>query len=123
MVEHLGLEPSFASLQGRPADPARAPIGFSQWGQTLQLRVHGAMARREGLTPRMGEMVPGVGFEPTSPRLQRGAFTRSASQAKSIGAADGNRTHVCAWATHGSAIELRTLVHRAGLEPAEPEGT
>ena len=41
-----------------------------------------------------------------------------------IGAADGNRTHVCALATHGSAIELRTLlVHRAGLEPAEPEGT
>jgi hypothetical protein len=25
-----------------------------------------------------------------------------------IGAADGNRTHVCALATHGSAIELRT---------------
>ena len=40
-----------------------------------------------------------------------------------IGAADGNRTHVCALATHGSAIELRTLVHRAGLEPAKPEGT
>ena len=40
-----------------------------------------------------------------------------------IGAADGNRTHVCVVATHGSAIELRTLVHRAGLEPAEPEGT
>lgn len=27
------------------------------------------------------ELVPGVGFEPTSPRLQRGAITRSASQA------------------------------------------
>ena len=26
LVEHLGLEPSFASLQGRPADPARAPM-------------------------------------------------------------------------------------------------
>jgi plasmid replication initiation protein len=68
-------------------------------------------------------MVPGVGFDPTSPRLQRGAFTRLASQAIAIGAADGNRTHVCAWATRGSAIELRMLVHRAGLEPAEPEGT
>ena len=44
-------------------------------------------------------------------------------QAVRIGAADGNRTHVCALVTHGSAIELRTLVHRAGLEPAEPEGT
>ncbi len=40
-----------------------------------------------------------------------------------IGAADGNRTHVCALATHGSAIELRTLVHRAGLEPAKHIGT
>ena len=80
-MEHLGLEPSSISLQGRYADPARAPIGFAQWGQTLQLRVHGAMARRKGLTPRMGDMEPGVGFEPTSPRLQRGAFTRLASQA------------------------------------------
>ena len=53
--------------------------------------------------------MPGVGFEPTSPRLQRGAFTRLASQAIQVGAADGNRTHVCAVAPHGSAIELRTL--------------
>lgn len=75
-----------------------------------------------GLTPANG-VVPGVGFEPTSPRLQRGAFTRLASQANAIGAADGNRTHVCAVAPRGSAIELRTLVHRAGLEPAKPEGT
>ena len=80
-MEHLGLEPSSISLQGRYADPARAPNGLSKRGQTLRLRVHGAMARREGLTPRMGDMVPGVGFEPTSPRLQRGAFTRLASQA------------------------------------------
>jgi len=71
LVEHLGLEPSSISLQGRYADPARAPIGFALGGQTLQLRVHGAMARREDLTPRMGDMVPGVGFEPTSPQLQR----------------------------------------------------
>jgi hypothetical protein len=28
------------------------------------------------------ELVPGVGFEPTSPHLQRGAVTRSASQAR-----------------------------------------
>ena len=35
-----------------------------------------------GLTPTDGVMVPGVGFEPTSPRLQRGAFTRLASQAE-----------------------------------------
>ena len=35
-----------------------------------------------GLTPTDGVVVPGVGFEPTSPRLQRGAFTRLASQAE-----------------------------------------
>jgi hypothetical protein len=34
-----------------------------------------------GLTATNG-VVPGVGFEPTSPRLQRGAFTRLASQAE-----------------------------------------
>ena len=34
-----------------------------------------------GLTPA-NRVVPGVGFEPTSPRLQRGAFTRLASQAE-----------------------------------------
>jgi hypothetical protein len=27
------------------------------------------------LSPNVSEMVPRVGFEPTSPRLQRGAFT------------------------------------------------
>ena len=79
LVEHLGLEPSSISLQGRSADPARAPIGFALGGQTLRLRVHGAMARR-GSDPA-NRLVPGVGFEPTSPRLQRGAFTRLASQA------------------------------------------
>ena len=61
-----------------------------------------------GPTPA-NTMVPGVGFEPTSPRLQRGAITRSASQAVVSGAAGGNRTRVCALAPRGSAIELRTL--------------
>ena len=56
VVEHFGLEPNPIFLQGRPAP----------------LRV-----------PRM-ELVPGVGFEPTSPRLQRGAFTRLASQASAV---------------------------------------
>src|SRR6516165_2007035 len=38
MVEHLGLEPSSISLQGRSADPARAPkVGFASGGQTLPL--------------------------------------------------------------------------------------
>ena len=53
----------------RGPDPS-APLGVRSGGE-------------KGLTPRMGDMVPGVGFEPTSPRLQRGAFTRLASQANS----------------------------------------
>jgi hypothetical protein len=81
LVEHLGLEPSSISLQGRYADPARAPIGFTLGGQTLRLHVQWSDGEKKDLTPRMGDMVPGVGFEPTSPRLQRGAFTRLASQA------------------------------------------
>jgi hypothetical protein len=112
MVEHLGLEPSSISLQGRSADPARTPIGCLG-GQTL-LRVKRSDGEK-GPTPA-NTVVPGVGFEPTSPRLQRGAFTRLASQANGIGAADGNRTHVCALATHGSAIELRTLISRNGAQ-------
>ena len=78
MVEHLELEPSSISLQGRSADPARAPIGFA-WGPDPLLRVQRSDGET-GLTPA-NTVVPGVGFEPTSPRLQRGAFTRLASQA------------------------------------------
>jgi hypothetical protein len=102
--------------------PCACPDWACLWGQTLQLRVHGAMARKKGLTPRMTGAWGR--FRATSPRLQRGAFNQISFPGEfTIGAADGNRTHVCAWATRGSAIELRTLVHRAGLEPAEPEGT
>ena len=82
-MEHLGLEPSSISLQGRYADPARAPIGFALRGQTLRLRVQRSDGEKGGSDPANGvTMVPGVGFEPTSPRLQRGAFTRLASQAE-----------------------------------------
>jgi hypothetical protein len=108
-VEHLGLEPSSISLQGRYAGPARAPIGFALGGQTLRLRVQRSDGEKGGSDPANGvTVVPGVGFEPTSPRLQRGAFTRLASQAIEVGAADENRTRVCAVAPHGSPIELRT---------------
>ena len=121
MVEHLGLEPSSISLQGRYADPARASMGFTLGGQTLRLRVQRSDGEKGGSDPANGvTMVPGVGFEPTSPRLQRGAFTRLASQA--IGAADGNRTHVCALATHGSAIELRTRA-QSRTRTCEAKGT
>jgi hypothetical protein len=83
-------------------------LGLPKGARPSGSACNGAMARREDLTPRMADMVPGVGFEPTSPRLHRGAFTRLASQAIRIGAADRNRTCVCAVAPHGSAIELRT---------------
>ena len=49
-------------------------------GQTLVLRVPRS-DDETGLTATNG-VVPGVSFEPTSPRLQRGAFTRLASQAE-----------------------------------------
>ena len=53
-----------------PAPPWSATRGFIQLSYVCET----------GLTPT-NEVVPGVGFEPTSPRLQRGAFTRLASQA------------------------------------------
>jgi hypothetical protein len=55
LVEKPGVEPGTAILQGSPA--ARCFPLVDRW------------------------MVPGVGFEPTSPRFRRGAVTRSASQA------------------------------------------
>lgn len=78
----------------------------------------------------MGDMVPGVGFEPTSPRLQRVAKLRldalspdQLPRRMAIGAADGNRTHVCALAPRGSAIELRTLKQdRFGRLRRMPQG-
>ena len=58
------------------------PCAYPDWGclggQTL-LRVQRSDGEM-GPTPT-NTVVPGVGFEPTSPRLQRGAFTRLASQA------------------------------------------
>ena len=54
LVEHLGLEPSSISLQGRYADPARAPIGFALGGQTLQLRVQRSDGEKGGSDPANG---------------------------------------------------------------------
>src|SRR5262245_49655587 len=53
-------------------------------------------------------MVPGVGFEPTSPHLQCGAFTRLASQAVRFGLL-------------AEAAKRRRLARTAGIEPAPPE--
>ena len=95
-------------------------MGVALRGQTLAPRARSDGER--GLTPRIG------GARGRFRAHLSAASTRRFHQISfpgelSIGAADGNRTHVCALATHGSSIELRTLVHRAGLEPAEPEGT
>src|SRR5215468_7221588 len=46
------------------------PLGDSRWSAPI-----GRLLRHRAL-------VPGVGFEPTSPRFRRGAFTRLASQAR-----------------------------------------
>jgi hypothetical protein len=66
------------------ARETRGPCACPDWscvvGQTLVLRVQRSDGER-GLTPT-DRVVPTVGFEPTSPRLQRGAFTRLASQAE-----------------------------------------
>ena len=105
MVEHLGLEPSSIPCKGDPRTLHVPRLGLPRGPDPCSACTE---QWRDGSDPREWK-VPGVGFEPTSPRLQRGAFTRSASQANSVGAADGNRTHVCALATHGSATELRTL--------------
>jgi hypothetical protein len=123
LVEHLGLEPSSISLQGRYADPARAPIGFALGGQTLRSACTERLARKEDLTPRMGDsgawgrfrahlsaastrrfhqisfpgewlMVRPTGIEPVSVRWRRTALPLSYGR-----------------------------VHRAGLEPAKPKGT
>ena len=92
----------------------RGPCACPDWsclgGQTLVLRVQRSDGER-GLTPTDGLVVPGVGFEPTSPRLQRGAFTRLASQAHWSGRRDSNSC-LCIvaqrafgmTAPHGSAI-------------------
>ena len=106
LVEHLGLEPSSISLQGRSADLARTPIGLlwgsdpapratERWRERVQPpRIDGAWGRfRAHLSAASARRFHQISFP--------GEFR--------IGAADGNRTHVCALATHGSTIELRTL--------------
>ena len=122
MVEHFGLEPNSTSLQGRSADPARAANNFPIGGQT-RLRVQRSDGET-GPTPA-NSLAPGVGFEPTSPRLQRGAFTRLASQANSswCGRRESNpclrvvAQHAFGMTTtRGSAIELRTLIPENGAQ-------
>src|SRR5581483_2920965 len=71
-----------------------------EWWSERDSNPHLPLARRGlcRLSYRPMEMVPGVGFEPTSPRFRRGAVTRSAFQA-----------------------EFSRLARTAGIEPTPPE--
>src|SRR5262249_37134682 len=79
MVETVGNAPTATILQGSSA-PCAVPVEHDpeKW-----IPVFG-----KDHAPK--HMVPRVGFEPTSPRLQRGAFTRSASWANWCGRRESN---------------------------------
>src|SRR5574341_2159760 len=61
----------------RPSSLVRPP----DWWNERDSNPHLPLARRGLSQLSYHPVVPGVGFEPTSPRLQHGAFTRLASQA------------------------------------------
>jgi hypothetical protein len=71
LVDRLGVEPSASCLQG--ISPPRRP------------------AQRKRVHARLLEMVLGRGFEPRSPALQAGAFTRLAFRA--CGLRESNSRH------------------------------
>jgi hypothetical protein len=90
----------------------RGPCACPDWlcpgGQTLMLRVHGAMARK-GLTPRIEDIGAWGRFRAHLSAASTRRFHQiSFPGGIESGAADGNRTRVCAVAPRGSAIELRT---------------
>src|SRR6185312_7229344 len=118
MVEHLGLEPSSTSLQGRSADPARAPIGLprgpdpcapraTEWGGAWgRFRAHLSAA-----STRRFHQISFPGALERSTRLELVSVHRGAARLRHDGAA-----RLC-------HLSYDRMVHRAGLEPAEPEGT
>src|SRR5215469_14911405 len=109
MAPLAGIEPASTLLNRQPRAPC-SPEGNDGGAprtrtelDLLAREVRGPCACPDGaLSAR--ELVLGVGFEPTSPRLQRGAFTRSAFRA--FGADGGNRTRTTSVAPKSSAIEL-----------------
>ena len=122
MVEHLELGTELNLL----AREIRGPRGCPNWvclgGQTLQLRVHGAV--REESDPRESGGAWGRDFEPTSPRLQRGAFTRLASQANSKLVRPTGIEPVPARGQRAALpLSYGRWCTEQELEPAEPEGT
>ena len=78
MAPAAGFEPASFSVNSRARSP-RVLDRKKWWRQLVTLRPQRSCKDR--LHPCAVPVVPRVGFEPTSPRLQRGAFTRLASSA------------------------------------------
>jgi hypothetical protein len=72
-----GIEPASSPVNGRPRAPC-SPDG-KKWWRNRESNP-GRRSCKDQLQPAAFP-VPGRGFEPRSPRLQRGAFTRLAYQA------------------------------------------
>ena len=112
LVEHLGLEPSSISLQGRSADPARAPIGFALRGPDPSAP-RARSGGEKGLTPRIedsgawGRFRAHLSAASTSWRSQASlgrAITRSASQANELVRPTGIEPVSARW--HRAALPL-----------------
>ena len=79
MAPAAGFEPASFSVNSRARSP-RVLDRKKWWRQSVTLRPRRSC--KDHLHPCAVPVVPRVGFEPTSPRLQRGAFTRLASSAE-----------------------------------------
>src|SRR5712691_10051385 len=90
--------------------------GMNWWttGVTLPARV----ACKASLHPCAWPVVPRVGFEPTSPRLRRGAFTRSAFSAE-LERPAGNDPASSRWQREALPLSYGRVVCGAGFEPAK----
>ena len=110
MAPAAGFEPASFSVNSRARSP-RVLDRKNWWRQSVTLRPRRSC--KDHLHPCAVPVVPRVGFEPTSPRFQRGAFTRLASSANWSG---GWKIEpiVPTLATWCSAIELRPRMWWAG---------
>lgn len=81
-----GIEPASSPVNGRPRAPC-SPDG-NEWWRNRESNP-GRRSCKDQLQPAAFP-VPGRGFEPRSPRLRRGAFTRSAYQAHWRGCRSSN---------------------------------
>ena len=95
-----GFEPASFSVNSRARSP-RVLDRKKWWRQSVTLRPRRSC--KDHLHPCAVPVVPRVGFEPTSPRLQRGAFTRLASSAQLVRA---------------SVIETESPEWRSGARPS-----